>query len=322
MSCNGTAGDALEWMRDQCQDDGRILFRGQTRFWPSIKPSITRDDDATKRSLWAICCEFHTWANGITGFRIKPRHDRLTILQHYMLRSPVIDLTGTPEIALYFAIRGAIPGQECVVFSVDRRDASSDGVVFSDHAFLILPPDEGGLRHRWVRQDGYTVGPEEWWRQDVVDNFDLLGFDGISCMRFTRQQCDDRLVDGLGDLESTTGDPLARKVRWMVKAIARRLNLLTPKIQRVLEATKTIDPDDELAVELDKLIDLAQATSDSKALAVLDGLKASHQDGIWDTGFTASLLWARDRLLVSGAGSSRAAESAEAPDPARCDGEE
>ncbi len=292
-----SAGDALEWMRDQSQEDGQILFRGQTRFWPTIKPSITRDDDATRASLWAICREFHTRANGITGYSIKPGHDRLAILQHYILRSPVIDLTGTPRIALYFAIKGAIPGQECVVFSVDRRVASSEGVVFSDHAFLILPADEGGLQHRWVSQDGYTVGPEEWRRRDLVQNFDLLHLGGVSCMRFTRQRGDDSLVDDLGDLESTTGDPLARKVRWIAKDIARSLNLLAPNVHRVLEASQTIDPDDELATEFDRLIELAQAASDTEALAVLHELKASHKDGFWDTGFTASLLWARDRLL-------------------------
>ena len=35
-----SAGDALEWMRDQYQNDGRILFRGQTRSWPTFKPRL------------------------------------------------------------------------------------------------------------------------------------------------------------------------------------------------------------------------------------------------------------------------------------------
>ena len=291
-----SASDALEWMKDQSRGDGQVLFRGQTRYWPTIKPSITRDDEDTRRAMWDICRVFHSRANAISGYRTKPGHHRLGILQHYILRSPVIDLTGTPEIALYFAISGAIPGQECVVFSVDQRAAESDAVVFSDHDFLMLPREEGGLTHRWLRQNGYSVGPERWRNRDLVQNFDMLRLDGVSCMRFTRHRDDDRLVEKLGDLESTAGDPLVRKVRWIVQDIAKDLKLLTPSVRRVLESSKTIDPDVELAIEIKELITVARATHDAEALATLQELKASHEDGVWDTGFTASLLWVRDRL--------------------------
>jgi hypothetical protein len=48
------------------------------------------------------------------------RDDSLSLGCHYIGRSPVIDLTGTPVIALYFALLGARLGDKCVVYSVNR----------------------------------------------------------------------------------------------------------------------------------------------------------------------------------------------------------
>ena len=70
--------------------------------------------------MWALCRWFQKAAAGVTGYSIPNEHDRLAILQHYIGRSPVIDLTATPEIALYFALSGAISGSTCVVYSLDR----------------------------------------------------------------------------------------------------------------------------------------------------------------------------------------------------------
>ena len=156
-----TAKAASDWMENQAKGK-RVLFRGQSRVWPTIKPSITRDDSETMRQMLSICNWFNLGAAGVTGYIIEKEHDRLSILQHYILWSPLIDLTGTPKIALYFALLGATSGQECVVYSVDRNKADVQDVVFSDHFFLALPLQEGGLQHRWLKQDGYSVGPEDW----------------------------------------------------------------------------------------------------------------------------------------------------------------
>lgn len=104
---------ALAWMLERRAGPGQVLFRGQSRIWPDIRPSITRPDvdEDTRRALWEICRRFvHVAQLGLTGYLVSSVHDRLAILQHYILRSPVIDLTGTPEIALYFALLGAKPG--------------------------------------------------------------------------------------------------------------------------------------------------------------------------------------------------------------------
>ena len=81
-----TAHEALEWMENKADGQSdRLLFRGQNRVWPTIKPSITRLDEHTMRDMWAICRKFiSSAADGITGYHIPNEHDRLAILQHYI----------------------------------------------------------------------------------------------------------------------------------------------------------------------------------------------------------------------------------------------
>lgn len=278
--------------------DGRILFRGQGRVWPTIKPSIARGDldKDTRSRLWNICYEFNKRASGLTGYRIQSAHDRLCILQHYIRRSPVIDLTGTPEIALYFAIQGSDVGQECVVYSVDRVEASTNGVVFSDHDFLVLPPKEGGFESRWVKQNGFTVGPEYWCDQDEVDKFDMLELASVRCMRFTRRPGDLTIVDTFGNLESTKGDLLVGKVRWIVDDIIAERDLSTCGIRAVLKQGNTYNPDDCLVTRISGMIAKAKKAPDRELIDELEYLRAAHERGHWDTSFLASLLDVERRL--------------------------
>ncbi|MBS0347135.1 MAG: FRG domain-containing protein [Proteobacteria bacterium] len=292
-----SAGDALEWMRRKADDQGdRILFRGQNRIWPTVKPSITRLDEQTMMEMWAICRWFHTAAHGVAGYQIPNEHDRLAILQHYIGRSPVIDLTGTPEVALYFALQQAEPNRECVVYSVDRGIAASSGVVFSDHSFLALPLDSGALMHRWLRQDGYSVGPAAWRDLGVVRNFDLLKLPGVESKCFTTNSADNNFIFRLGDLEDTQSDPLALAVRGVVTAVARSLELLTPGIINVLQASKTIDPIAKVVAEIDSLISLALTVkTPSSLLNELRRLRTAIETS-WDTSCECSLDMAQGEI--------------------------
>lgn len=178
-----TADAVLSWMRDQATDDGRVLFRGQSRVYRSIQPSQARLDEETMVQMWNICRRFHTAAQGVTGYQVHSGHDRLAILQHYIGYSPVIDLTGTPAVALYFALREAKPGDECVVYSVDKTSDRSNAV-FTDHSFLLLGLRDGGTQHRWLRQDGYSVSSNDWPSLDAVRHFDLLALPSVKEARF------------------------------------------------------------------------------------------------------------------------------------------
>lgn len=296
-----SARDALEWMTAKAnaktKDGGkRFLFRGQNNVWPTIKPSITRLDEQTMIDMWAICQWFSAAAHGVTGYHIPNQHDRLAILQHYIVRSPVIDLTATPEVALYFALQAAEPPRKCVVYSIDRDKASSAAVVFSDHSFLALPLDAGGRKHRWLRQDGYSVGPKACCNLDIVQEFDFLSLPGVEHICFVPSCGDENLISHLGDLEDTEADPLARAVRGAVTCIARGLTRLTPGIDAILRASRTIDPLAMLAEEIDGLISLASAAQAPRSvLDTLTRLRAHVKTG-WDTSLECSLDWARNQV--------------------------
>ena len=290
-----SAIEALQWMKSKASNnDHRVLFRGQNKVWPSVRPSITRDDEQTRTEMWTVCRWFHTAAAGVTGYSIPLEHDRLAILQHYIGRSPVIDLTATPEIALYFALLGANPGSECVVYSVDRAASTPQVAVFSDHSFLTLPLKDGGLKHRWLRQDGYSVGPAEWRDTDAVYKFDLLQLPGVESARFTKDSEDDQLISHLGDLEDTASDPLALAVRGVVTSLVRSLNLTSPGLEKLLRASRTRDPDAELASDIDSLISLtASIDAPAKLVAELQTLRSAVGQSYWDISFDCSLDWAR-----------------------------
>ena len=296
-----SASEALAWMQAQKKSDRKMLFRGQTKVYCTIGPSITRKDydQQTQNEMWSICHDFFyaCGKGGVTGYAIENAHDRLSILQHYIRRSPVIDLTGTPRVALYFAILGAEIGQECVVYSIDRSQAEASGVVFSDHPFFILPLEEGGLQHRWVKQNGYSVGPEDWSDSSKVEEFDLLKLDGVSCMCFEKGPDDEKLVAELGDLESLDDDPLASKVRGVVTSIVRSHGVYSPGIQKILENSKTRDPHGERTAEIDCMIARAKkVNAPPKLIQTLEKLKRASEGISWETSHDATLYWVKKRL--------------------------
>lgn len=295
-----SASEALAWMQDQKKADRKMLFRGQTQVYCTIGPSITRKDydQQTQDEMWSICHAFFyaCGKTGVTGYSIENAHDRLSILQHYIRRSPVIDLTGTPRVALYFAILGAEIGQKCVVYSVDRSKAEAPGVVFSDHPFFILPLEEGGLQHRWVKQNGYSVGPENWSNSDKVKEFDLLKLDGVNRMCFKKGPGDEKLVEELGDLESLLDDdPLASRVRGFVTAIAKSRDVHSPGIQKILANSQTRDPHGELVAEIDCAITEAKKVT-SGLLQELANLKRGFNAGHWNNDFDVALSRVQERL--------------------------
>ena len=290
-----TAAEALAWMR-RTRADREMLYRGQSRVWPTVKPSITRDSEDLKRRMWTVVHSF--CANGaahVTGYRIEKMHDRLSVLQHYIGRSPVIDLTGTPEVALYFALKHAA-STPSVVYSVDRRKADA---VFTDHGFLALPLNEGGAKHRWLRQDGYSIAsPDAWWKPDAVEAFDMLQLCGVSRFEFLRQDDDERLVSHLGDLESVEDDPLAFAVRGSAQGIAKSLGLWNCAMARVFDHTATIDPDTRLHSRIGTALLKAKDLGAGKLQCMLSELDASLQRNVWDTSFEATLR-ATERQLAA-----------------------
>lgn len=285
-----SAREALDWMEEKRQSV--VLFRGQNRIWPTIKPSITRDDCETRAQMWTIVPYFCAGDSlHVTGWRIPGEHNRLSVLQHYLGRSPMVDLTGSPLVALYFSLNGAQPGDECVVYAINQDEAAGSDVVFSGHAFLALPLGDGGTMHRWLRQDAYSVGPRACTKRETVERFDMLKLPGVDGRTFLKQATDDALVMSLGDLESLDDDRLARCVGGSVQAIAKSFALWDdPAVRNVIESSAMVNVDAEQSAEIEHLIDWAERLGADEQASQLRELKRLFVEGWeWNTSHTAAL---------------------------------
>ena len=118
-----TADAALQWMRDRAARPGQqALFRGQVKVYPTIFPSLLRDtvSEELRNAWWDVTRHFIAERNGLTGYQIPSPHDALAVIQHYLIKSPVVDVTGTPEIALYFALADPASTGTRVVYAANE----------------------------------------------------------------------------------------------------------------------------------------------------------------------------------------------------------
>jgi hypothetical protein len=285
------AADALKWLKDLSSRGKQVVFRGQTRIYPSILPSLLRADvsEEDRRIWWAVLRRFISNRDGLTGYRVRSPHDAIAVVQHYLVKSPVVDVTGTPEIALYFALMNRSTEPTRIVYAIDVDAVETAGHVVTDHAFLALPFHDGGLKHRWLRQDGFTIGAADWTTLDGARSLDFARLPGLQNSPFRMQVGEEDLVSQLGDLETTEGDPLATKVRGIFEDIAHHLGCLET-VQRLMPSQGTVDGHGSLLAEIDDLIERARklrlAADDVRQIERFrDAAIQRYWDTSWDCGF-------------------------------------
>ena len=293
-----SAADALSWMREQVSDTSPVLFRGQRELYPTIFPSLLRQDIAEedRQKWWRVLRRFVSSRTGIAGYEIRSAHDAVSIVQHYLVKSPVIDLTGTPEVALYFAIKNASREKLQVVYRARVGILQEAGFVVSDHDFLTLPLQEGGLKHRWLRQNGFTVGLPDWTNLDGARTLDFACLPGVEKFLFRAQPHEKALVAALGDLETVEGDPLAASVRGMFESVARSLGCHA-KGREMMPCSGTVDAHACLIRELQSLAQRSRALRlPSSDVSEIERLLQDAEYGIWDMGHSASLEYWTDKV--------------------------
>jgi hypothetical protein len=288
---NYTASDALDWMRELSTSGEPMLFRGQTDVYPTILPSLLRPEvsQEDRSKWWAVTRRLISSSSSLTGYKIRSPHDVLAITQHYLQKSPVIDMTATPEIALSFALGTQSKGGDRVVYAIASETVKDQGLAVSDHDFLARPMADGGKAHRWLRQDGFTIGTAQWEDLAQARNLDLLLIPGLKSFHFTKHDGEESIVKDLGDLEAIEGDDLAVKVRGVFENLARSMGHLDA-VRRLLPQSGTIDGHAKLLNEIGQLIERAQSLKRPKSeIEELESLRNAAYGSHWDTAWDASL---------------------------------
>lgn len=286
-----SAAAALAWMREQVSANTLVLFRGQKELYPTIAPSLLRQNvgEEDRQNWWRVLRRFVSSRNGLAGYEIRSAHDAVAIIQHYLGKSPVIDMTGTPEVALYFAMKNASPEKLQVVYRARGGILQEAGFVISDHDFLTLPLNEGGLEHRWLRQNGFTVGVSDWTDLDGARALDLASLPGVEKFVFRAEPHEEALVVALGDLEKVENDPLAASVRSVFESVARSQGCLE-KVREMMPCSGTVDAHACLIRELQFLVQRARVLDlPSSDVFEIERLLQDAEKGIWDTAYSASL---------------------------------
>ncbi len=288
----GSAKEALRWMEEKAKaGKNRFLFRGQTAVYKTIKPSMTRivsrkqgaDSDQLQRRYHDLVTKYVGHASGMFGVRHIDEHDSLAILQHYIVKSPVIDLTGLPQIALYFAINHAKQDQECVVYAVDTSKQDKKKTALSDHQLIVRELEDGGTKHRWLRQDGFSVGPVDWRNFSKVKAFNLKALPGVEGRVFRKSPDDQALIQDLGNLENTADDPLAKTMFTQFKMLANACCLSQSEIDEILKNSSLIDPSINLQNQiLAAEVKAQELNASDDLLRHIEHLKTASL-GIWST---------------------------------------
>lgn len=223
--------------RDITNGRPRFLFRGQSTIYPSIKSSYGRvpNSEVEIRQAQRVYIWARSICQGLRGYTIDPL-EGVAVLQHYGWPTPLIDLTGTLEIACFFALRGASAGSRSVIYVVDTSQITEQGLIV-DHSFLTHTLDDGGLRHRWLRQDGFAVTTRDWRASPDARKFDLLAapFRGaLQAHEFTVADSD-RIESA--DVLSTAGDPIPQHLQNLLRIFCNETfeGTLAPKLAAIID---------------------------------------------------------------------------------------
>ncbi len=196
----------------------RFLFRGQSQIYSSVKSRFARIPACEKLRIgqaYTTCRYAKEIGKGLRGYSIGPL-DGIAVLQHYGWPTPLIDLSAKLEVAIFFALLNAKPGQEAVIYKLDCKTMSNKAIII-DHFFLTHQLDDGGLKHRWIRQDGFAIAPADWRDSDSCRKFDLLKApfsSSITPYRFTIDPSDCADIE---DILSIEGDPIPKHLQNLLR---------------------------------------------------------------------------------------------------------
>ena len=209
---------ALQQKRETlCSGQPRFLFRGQSLVYPRVNSVFARIDINNRNQIEQAYTTFR-WAKhicgGLRGYKISSLNG-MAVLQHYGWPTPLIDLTGTVEVAVYFALSGARVGQTAVIYKLDCVAIPVETIIV-DHDFLTHETDDGGLRSRWLKQDGFAIVPKNWIDPEGRQ-FDLLSCEfakSLTAYEFTVKAEDQA---NIANFYSIQDDPIPQQLQQLLR---------------------------------------------------------------------------------------------------------
>lgn len=281
--------NAIKWMNELLEKSPSILFRGQNQVYENIFPSVYRQSEIKRKAVLHLCREVHRYASGITGFAINSRFDEVGLVQHYMEVSPIIDLTGTPEIALFFAIMNSEnKDTEQVIYAFLEEDLEKHSLEVSDHNFMLLPLDQDGHKCRWIRQDGFGVCKRNF------SKFDLLEVPHKQ-LTFTPNQIDIDTIASYANVLSTWDDPIANQVYSFLHLLSEKLgysNILCAELHR----HGYVHPSLKIRNEIDELMYIAMKHNLRDEIQEIKKFHKANNKRLWDMAWEAALVDLKRRL--------------------------
>ena len=229
----------LSGYKDRDVEGGRprFLFRGQRAIYPSIKSTFSRvpNTEVEIGQAYTVYMYAKQICQGLRGYAID-HLDAVAVLQHYGWPTPLVDVTGTSEVAVFFALHGASAGSRAVVYVIDTQELPEQ-VLVVDHGFLTHTLDDGGLRHRWLRQDGFALTTNDWRAATDARDFDLLNptfAQAIEAHEFLVSTADRA---DLPDVLSTASDPIPQHLQNLLRLFAQHQfeGELAPKLAGIVD---------------------------------------------------------------------------------------
>ncbi len=219
----------------------RYLFRGQVEQHRTIVSRFSRlpADDVLMGQAYTVYRYARQICQGLRGYSIG-HLDGVAVLQHYGWPTPLIDFSGVLEVAVFFALFGATPKSEAVIYVLDRESLPDDAE-FVDHDFLTNELSDGGLRHRWLRQDGFAITPRDWRMADTARSLNLLADSFRPALDHYAFQVSDDDTAEIADVLDQQGDPIPENVQNLLRIFCEHQfgDELHPHLQKIIDAITT-----------------------------------------------------------------------------------
>lgn len=276
------------------QNNPDILFRGQNMEYETIGSSMFRQNKAKQSAIMRLCIETHRYSGGITGYSLNDSLEEIGLLQHYLELSPMIDLTGTPEVALYFALLNSDANTKQIIYAFDTNVLKEKNIIVVNHDFLLMPLNQNGHQCRWMKQDGYGVCLKDWKDIDLSKNFNLLDYKHEKFMFYAKEN-DWEVVRDLGNLLDVENDAVAERVFNFLYSLSEHLNI-QDTLSTELNKYGFQNPKKSLNSHLENLITKAKQKKMDSYILDLNKLIKANNENYWNASFDAALDYIEGKL--------------------------